>query len=50
MSGVLVITGASRGIGAARKVAEEIAEAAVFLASSRASYIRGTTIDVTGGR
>lgn len=29
---------------------EEIAEAAVFLASSRASYIHGTTIDVTGGR
>jgi NAD(P)-dependent dehydrogenase (short-subunit alcohol dehydrogenase family) len=29
---------------------EEIAEAAVFLASARASYIHGTTIDVTGGR
>lgn len=29
---------------------EEIAEAAVFLVSSRASYIHGTTIDVTGGR
>ena len=29
---------------------EEIAEAAVFLASSKASYIHGTTIDVTGGR
>jgi NAD(P)-dependent dehydrogenase (short-subunit alcohol dehydrogenase family) len=29
---------------------QEIAEAAVFLASSRASYIHGTTIDVTGGR
>ena len=28
----------------------EIAEAAVFLASSRASYVHGTTIDVTGGR
>jgi NAD(P)-dependent dehydrogenase (short-subunit alcohol dehydrogenase family) len=30
--------------------AAEIAEAAVFLASARASYIHGTTIDVTGGR
>lgn len=29
---------------------EEIAEAAVFLASAKASYIHGTTIDVTGGR
>jgi NAD(P)-dependent dehydrogenase (short-subunit alcohol dehydrogenase family) len=29
---------------------QEIAEAAVFLASPRASYIHGTTIDVTGGR
>ena len=29
---------------------EEIAEAAIFLASTRASYIHGTTIDVTGGR
>lgn len=29
---------------------QEIAEAAIFLASSRASYIHGTTIDVTGGR
>jgi len=29
---------------------QEIAEAAVFLASAKASYIHGTTIDVTGGR
>ena len=29
---------------------QEIAEAAIFLASVRASYIHGTTIDVTGGR
>ncbi len=29
---------------------EEIAEAAVFLVSARASYVHGTTIDVTGGR
>lgn len=29
---------------------QEIAEAAIFLASARASYIHGTTIDVTGGR
>lgn len=29
---------------------QEIAEAAIFLASTRASYIHGTTIDVTGGR
>jgi NAD(P)-dependent dehydrogenase (short-subunit alcohol dehydrogenase family) len=29
---------------------QEIAEAAVFLVSPRASYIHGTTIDVTGGR
>jgi NAD(P)-dependent dehydrogenase (short-subunit alcohol dehydrogenase family) len=30
--------------------AEEVAEAALWLASSAASYVHGTTVDVSGGR
>ncbi|MBK1639556.1 hypothetical protein CKO24_10925 [Rhodothalassium salexigens DSM 2132] len=43
---VALVTGAARGIGRP----SEVAQAVLFLASDRASYITGTTLTVDGGR
>ena len=44
---IALVVGASRGIGAAAP--EEIAEAAAWLLSDRASYVTGAVLPVTGG-
>jgi NAD(P)-dependent dehydrogenase (short-subunit alcohol dehydrogenase family) len=46
------VTGATSGIGraTAAALAREVAEAIVFLASDRASYLNGAVIPVDGGR